>query len=93
MGAKTRAHVIIRGRVQGVFFRLETKSAAEQEGVTGWIRNRPDGAVEAVFEGEKRAVAAVIQWCHAGPALSRVDNVEVAWEDYGGEFAGFKITY
>ena len=67
MTQTVRAHLIISGRVQGVFFRMETKKAAEDQKVVGWVRNKADGTVEAVLEGEKGAVEMVIQWCHAGP--------------------------
>ena len=88
-----RAHVIIRGRVQGVFFRMETQRAAERYGVSGWVRNKSDGTVEAVFEGKKSDTKAALQWCHEGPAFASVESVEVEWEDYRGEPAGFQVTY
>jgi len=88
-----RAHVIIRGSVQGVFFRMETQRAAERHGVSGWVRNKRDGTVEAVFEGKKSNMEATLQWCHEGPALASVESVEVEWEDYQGELAGFQVTY
>ena len=93
MEKKVSAHVIISGRVQGVFFRVETQRAAERCGVFGWVRNRPDGTVEAVFEGEQQAVNAVLAWCKQGTDLSEVENVEVKWQDYSGEFKGFNITF
>jgi acylphosphatase len=93
MQKQVRAHAIISGRVQGVFFRVETQRAAERFGVFGWVRNRPDGSVEAVFEGEQQAVDAVLQWCHEGPNLAVVKNVEVKWLDFTGEFESFDITW
>lgn len=93
MEKQVRAHAIISGRVQGVFFRVETQRAAERFGVCGWVRNRPDGTVEAVFEGEHQAVDAILAWCKEGPNLSVVGNVEVTWQDYTGEFKRFDITY
>jgi acylphosphatase len=87
------AHVIISGRVQGVFFRVETQRAAERFGVSGWVRNRPDGTVEAVFEGGQQAVDAVVQWCREGPNLAVVENVELKWQDFTGEHKRFDITY
>ena len=93
MKQKVRAHAVISGRVQGVFFRMETKRAAEQYGVSGWVRNQADGTVEAVFEGDREDVAAVIEWCKKGPPLSRVKSVDVSWEDYSGEFTEFAITF
>ena len=67
MEETVRAHLIISGRVQGVFYRMETKSAADRFGVSGWVRNRRDGRVEALVEGEKQQVDALIQWCRKGP--------------------------
>ena len=93
MENKVRAHVIIRGRVQGVFFRVETKRAANGFGVTGWVRNRSDGTVEALFEGDQDRVDAVLAWCKEGPAHAQVSDVKVDWADYAGEFNGFDITY
>ena len=93
MQKQVRAHAIISGRVQGVFFRVETQRAAERFGVFGWVRNRPDGTVEAVFEGEQQAVDAVLQWCQEGPNLAVVKNIEVRWLDYTGEFKRFDITF
>ncbi len=90
---QVRAHVIITGRVQGVFFRANTVRAAERCGVSGWVRNRRDGTVEAVFEGEKTPVDEILQWCrHADPPAA-VNEVHVKWEDYSGEYAGFSIAY
>ncbi|WP_448384212.1 acylphosphatase [Desulfosoma sp.] len=88
---KKRVHVWISGRVQGVFYRAYTQDAARTHGVTGWVRNLPDGRVEAVFEGDARAVDAMVQWCHRGSPLSRVDRVEVQEEPYQGEFADFGV--
>ncbi|MEJ5365193.1 MAG: acylphosphatase [Desulfosoma sp.] len=88
---KKRVHVWISGRVQGVFYRAYTQDAARSQGVTGWVRNLPDGRVEAVFEGDARAVDAMVQWCHRGSPLSRVDRVDVQEEPYQGEFADFGV--
>jgi acylphosphatase len=88
---KVRAHVYISGRVQGVFFRDSLREEATRRGVSGWVRNLPDGRVEAVLEGERPAVEAVIAWCHQGPPLARVTRVEVHWEPYSGQFRGFAI--
>ena len=70
MADKVRAHAIISGRVQGVFYRMETQRAADRIGVTGWVKNRPEGTVEAVFEGAKNQVDAVLKWCWDGPRLA-----------------------
>jgi acylphosphatase len=90
---KARAHVFVSGRVQGVFFRSETKHEAESRGVKGWVRNLSDGRVEAVFEGEEEAVKAVIEFCRRGPLEAIVASVDLAWENYTGEFDDFKIKY
>ena len=93
MKEKVRAHVIISGRVQGVFFRMETKQAADRLGVFGWVKNRRDGTVEALFEGDRDRVEALLEWCKEGPGHAQVSDVSIDWEDYAGEFSGFDITY
>ena len=80
-----RAHVVISGRVQGVFFRHETSRRAQSRGVKGWVTNRADGAVEAAFEGPRDAVESMIRWCGEGPSLAEVSSVDVEWEDPEGE--------
>lgn len=90
---KVRAHVIIKGIVQGVFFRTSTQRAAQKNGVTGWVKNRFDGRVEAVFEGEKAHVEDTIEWCRQGPTGSDVEDVDIVWEDFTEEFDSFSIVY
>jgi len=90
---KVRAHVYVSGRVQGVFFRSETEYEAVRRNVCGWVKNLPDGRVEAVFEGEKEAVKELLEFCKRGPRGARVSEVEVNWEEYRGEFKGFRIRY
>ena len=90
---KTRAHVIVSGDVQGVFFRSATEAEAENRGAKGWVRNSRDGRVEAVFEGEEDAVKAMVEFCKRGPPHAKVTNVEVTWESFKGEFSGFRIRY
>lgn len=90
---KTRAHVMISGRVQGVFFRAETRDAARRCGVDGWVRNTRDGRVEAVFEGHKADVDEMIQWCRSGSPQARVENVAVDHQDYRGEFDSFSVRH
>ena len=92
MGQK-RVRVLIDGRVQGVCFRMETRQAAEERGVEGWVRNLPNGKVEAVFEGEDTKVQSMLQWCETGPPLARVNRVEVENETPTDEFEGFRIAY
>jgi acylphosphatase len=90
---KIRAHILISGRVQGVFFRQETEDLATGLNVTGWVRNIHDGRVEAVFEGEKENVERLVEFCRKGPPHARVTKVEVTREDYVGEFEGFRTRY
>lgn len=80
-----RQRVVVHGRVQGVFFRDACRQQAASHEVAGWVRNRPDGSVEAVFEGEPPAVEAMTQWCRGGPASARVEHVEVVEEPPAGE--------
>ncbi len=89
-GMPVRARVLVRGLVQGVYFRHHTRERALARGVSGWVRNLPDGRVEAVFEGEREAVEAMIEWCRVGPRTARVEGVEVHWEEPIGE-KGFRI--
>jgi acylphosphatase len=93
MAENIRAHVIITGRVQGVAFRADTRWSAQQIGVSGWVRNRPDGSVEAVIEGERKRVEEMLAWCRRGPALARVDEMKLEWEPYTGEFERFNIAF
>jgi acylphosphatase len=88
-----RAHILVTGRVQGVFFRQTTAQEASRIGVMGWVRNLPDGDVEAVIEGDPEKVDRLIAWCHHGPPAARVDAVSVSWETVIGEFARFSIAY
>ncbi len=90
---KVRARVIIEGRVQGVFFRHHTQEMASQLEVTGWVKNRRDGSVEALFEGNRKEVDEILRWCHRGPSEARVMDVHTTWENYTGEFEDFSITY
>ena len=90
---EVRVHVRIDGRVQGVCFRMETQRAATGRNLTGWVRNLPDGRVEAVFEGENSDVESMLKWCESGPALARVDRVAVEREPFTNEFERFRITY
>ncbi|HDI07213.1 MAG TPA: acylphosphatase [Candidatus Bathyarchaeota archaeon] len=90
---KARAHVFVSGRVQGVFFRYETRRLARRLNVNGWVRNLPDGRVEALFEGEKDRVLELIEFCKRGPPGARVKHIEVRWEEPTGEFKDFQIRY
>ena len=90
---KTNVHVIISGRVQGVWFRSDTKQKAEQLGITGWVKNTIGGNVEAIFEGEEDIVKEMIDWCHRGPPLAQVEHVEVKNQDPTNGFEDFSIRY
>ena len=92
-GRKTRAHVLVSGKVQGVYFRQNTKEVATKYNVTGWVRNLPDGRVEAVFEGGEKDVSDVIEWCHDGPPNASVQDVSVKFQKYSGEFTDFSVNY
>jgi acylphosphatase len=87
-----RTRIVISGRVQGVYFRASACDAARTYGVAGWVRNRPDGAVEALVEGEEGAVQAFTRWCHAGPSGALVTHVQLVSEAYTGEFEGFRVV-
>lgn len=88
-----RFHVLISGRVQGIFFRARTKETADSLGLSGWVKNRPNGQVEAVFEGEVAALDKMLAWCRQGPALARVTDVDIREEPYAGTFDDFRILY
>lgn len=90
---KARAHIFIKGRVQGVFYRAFTRNVAFKLGLNGWVRNLFDGRVEAVFDGDRGLVEQAITECRKGPSGSYVQNIEVTWEDYAGIPEGFKIRY
>lgn len=85
-----RRRVEVRGRVQGVFFREGTRRLAVRHGATGWVRNRPDGSVEAAFEGSAEAVAALVAWTRTGPRHAMVESVEVHEEPVEG-LARFEV--
>ncbi|MDW7709563.1 MAG: acylphosphatase [Deferrisomatales bacterium] len=80
-----RARVLVSGRVQGVFFRASTRDVARRLGLRGWVRNLPDGGVEAVFEGERGLVEEAVAWCRTGPPEARVAHCDVIWEEPRGE--------
>ncbi|MFB6228287.1 MAG: acylphosphatase [Halobacteriales archaeon] len=90
--SRTRAHVFVSGRVQGVYFRATTRDEAREAGVDGWVRNLADGRVEAVFEGREDAVESMVAFCGEGSPAARVDDVEVEYEDPEG-IEGFEIRW
>jgi acylphosphatase len=85
-----RRRVRVHGRVQGVAFRAHTRERARREGAAGWVRNRPDGSVEAVFEGVAPTVEALVDACRTGPSWARVDRIDVSEEPPEG-LSGFEI--
>lgn len=88
-----RVQVRATGRVQGVFFRQSAREQAERLGLSGWVRNLPDGSVEALFEGERPLVEQAVAWCRQGPPRARVDELVVMWLDGPAETGGFAIRY
>ena len=88
-----RAHVFVSGKVQGVYYRANTRETAREKEVEGWVKNLDDGRVEAVFEGEEDAVEAMVEWCHEGSPRAEVEDVEVKWEGATGGFDGFEVRY
>jgi acylphosphatase len=88
-----RVHLRITGLVQGVFFRAHTRDTARSLGLSGWVRNRADGSVEAVAEGPEAALKQLVAWCDQGSPSSRVERVEHSWEEARGELEGFSIRY
>jgi acylphosphatase len=90
---KRRVNIVVSGLVQGVNFRRYTQLTAQKLGVTGWVRNLPDGRVEGCFEGEAADVGALLDWCRSGPPSGRVDSLEIRDESFAGEFGDFSINY
>lgn len=91
--AETCARVSVTGRVQGVFFRAYTQRKANELGLTGWVRNTSDGRVEALFQGDKRAVESAVRWCKQGSPQARVERIDVSYETPTREYRGFNIRY
>jgi len=90
--AQKRVQLIVRGRVQGVYYRASAHREAKRLGLTGWVKNRTDGSVEVVVEGDEDPVKDFLAWAQHGPATARVDHVETRWRSYTGEFADFRIS-
>ncbi len=90
---KARVHVLVSGRVQGVFFRDHTRRWAVSLGLTGWVRNLEDGRVEVMAEGDKKSLEDLIARLRLGPPAAAVGNAEVTWEDFRGEFDSFRIAW
>lgn len=87
-----QVHLFVRGRVQGVFFRASAQREARRLGLTGWVKNRADSAVELLLEGEEEAIKELVGWAYKGPGAARVDTVDVRWRSFTGEFSDFRIT-
>jgi len=90
---KSRVRVFVEGLVQGVNFRYYTQQRAKQNNIFGWVRNLPDGRVEAVFEGDDEAVESMIDFCQSGPSSSKVTDVVVKREEWKGEFRDFSVRH
>lgn len=86
-------HLVIKGRVQGVFYRAFTRDTAHYLGLKGWVRNLPDGNVEALFEGDKADIEQAIKRCYAGPPGAMIEDIDVTWEDYQGDLRDFQVRY
>ena len=93
MPHKKRIHVFISGRVQGVFFRVNTQNKARELGLTGWVQNLTDGRVEAVFEGEEEKIKEMLGWIKNSPFPAKVKSIEIEEESFKGEFNNFEIRY
>lgn len=89
--SNVRAELKIKGLVQGVFYRQSTMETATGLGLTGWVRNCPDGSVEAIFEGSEQAVDRAVEWCRQGPPAAKVIDIEIIWADATGDFKTFDI--
>ncbi|MCJ7579629.1 MAG: acylphosphatase [Candidatus Aminicenantes bacterium] len=88
-----RAHILVHGRVQGVFFRDHTQKWASSLGVCGWVKNLVSGQVEILAEGEKDRIEGLIGLVRKGPPLSRVESLEIEWAAYKGNYKDFRITW
>ena len=88
-----RVRLFVTGKVQGVFFRQSLKVIAKKNNIFGWIRNLPDGRVEAVLEGDEEKINMLIEWAHGGPANSRVEDVDIKNEKFIAEFSKFDVLY
>jgi acylphosphatase len=91
MAETIRRRVVVRGEVQGVFFRDSTRQEARARGVAGWVRNRDDGAVEAVFEGPPDAVEGLVEWCRSGPSRAGVEDMDVSLDEAPDGLEGFEV--
>jgi acylphosphatase len=90
--ALKQVHCVVRGRVQGVFFRASTEREALRIGLSGWVKNREDGRVELLAEGEEADLQALVAWVHLGPPAAEVKGVEVGWGTFTGDYASFSVV-
>lgn len=88
---RVRVYLFIEGKVQGVFFRQTLRNLARSLSLTGWVRNMPDGRIEAVAEGEKEKIEELVSWCHSGPPLAEVSRVQARFEPYLGGYRDYEI--
>jgi acylphosphatase len=93
MEDSVQLQLMIRGRVQGVFYRISARQEAARLGLSGWVRNCPDGAVELVAEGPRELCEALLRYCHEGPPAARVDEVDVLWGEPSGSHEGFSVRH
>jgi acylphosphatase len=91
MEEKTRVHIFVSGRVQGVLFRAHAQKEARKFYVTGWAHNLIDGGVEMICEGEKENIVKFIEWCKKGSPPAKVENVEIQYQEHKGEFQRFEV--
>ncbi len=88
-----RLHAVVYGHVQGVNFRTATRRQGHALGVSGWVRNLPDGAVEVLAEGQRSSLQQLLNWLHSGPPSARVRDVRFTWRDYEGAFSQFSVRF
>jgi acylphosphatase len=93
MSDKTRFHIFVSGRVQGVFFRESARRKAKKLGINGWVKNLADSRMETLLEGDKEKMEEMIRWIKKGPIFAKVEGMEVLIEEYQGEFDDFEIKY
>jgi acylphosphatase len=90
--ALKQLQLIIRGRVQGVYFRASTQREARRLGLSGWVKNRTDGGLEILAEGEEASIRELYSWAQKGPSAARVDRVDTRWRSFTGDYPDFRIV-
>ncbi|RME24719.1 MAG: acylphosphatase [Deltaproteobacteria bacterium] len=93
MSEPVSMHLYIEGRVQGVFYRASARDEARRLGLSGWVKNLPDGRVELLAEGPRDRLEQLLAWCRQGPPAARVDDVTVEWGEYSGSYDGFEVAW